>query len=51
MTPSISMREALTDPLLLGDALSGESWQAWRTLMIAAMGEPLTTMNARSSPN
>lgn len=42
MKPLISMREALADPALLGEAMSGESWLAWRTLLIAAMGEALT---------
>jgi hypothetical protein len=37
-----SMREALADKALLADALPGESWSAWRTILIAAMGEPLT---------
>ncbi len=36
------MREALADPELLGGALPGESWLAWRTLLIASMGEALT---------
>jgi hypothetical protein len=36
------MRAALTDPALLGNALPGPSWQAWRILLIAAMGEKLT---------
>jgi hypothetical protein len=36
------MRKALADPGLLGNVLAGESWAAWRTLMIAAMGEELT---------
>ncbi|WP_208647049.1 hypothetical protein [Mesorhizobium kowhaii] len=36
------MRQALTDPQLLGNALPGESWSIWRTLLIAAMGEALT---------
>jgi hypothetical protein len=36
------MRAALNDPALLGDALPGESWSAWRILLIAAMGEPLS---------
>jgi hypothetical protein len=40
--PSISLRQALGDPNLLGHVLAGESWSAWRTLLIAAMGEPLT---------
>src|SRR5262249_12562091 len=42
MTPSISLREALRDDNLLGQALAGPSWRNWRTLLIAAMGERLT---------
>jgi hypothetical protein len=42
MRPSITIRKALSDPKLLGNVLAGESWRAWRVLMIAAMGEPLT---------
>jgi hypothetical protein len=42
MTPTISIRDALNDPALLGSTLSGPSWEAWRTLLIAAMGEALT---------
>ena len=42
MKPSISLRKALTDSQLLGDALAGDSWRSWRILMIAAMGEALT---------
>jgi hypothetical protein len=41
MKPKISLREALSDPQLLGHCLVGPSWKAWRTLLIAAMGEPL----------
>ena len=37
-----SIRKAMTDPALLGHALKGGSWVAWRTLLIAAMGEALT---------
>jgi hypothetical protein len=36
-----SLRSALEDPRLLGDALPGDSWAAWRALLLAAMGEPL----------
>ncbi|SHF60588.1 hypothetical protein SAMN02745157_2525 [Kaistia soli DSM 19436] len=32
----------MADPALLGGAIPGESWLPWRTLLIAAMGEPLT---------
>jgi hypothetical protein len=39
--PNISLRQALSDPKLLGSLLSGDSWCAWRVLLIAAMGEPL----------
>jgi hypothetical protein len=42
MKPRISLREALSDPNLLGSALAGDSWKAWRTLLIAVMGEELT---------
>jgi hypothetical protein len=38
----VTMREALTDPALLGNILAGPSWESWRVLLIAAMGEPLT---------
>jgi len=41
MTPKISLRKALADPQLLAGALPGDTWAAWRTLLIAAMGEPL----------
>jgi phage terminase large subunit-like protein len=37
-----SMRDALTDPLLLADAMKGESWSGWRALLIASVGEELT---------
>jgi len=42
MKPTISMRDALADPNLLGTAVEGPSWLAWRAMLIAAMGEPLT---------
>jgi hypothetical protein len=42
MKPKISLRKALTDPQLLGGVLVGKSWQPWRTLLIAAMGETLS---------
>jgi hypothetical protein len=32
MTPTATMRAALSDPHLLGKALEGDSWQVWRTL-------------------
>lgn len=42
MKAKVSMREALTDPQLLGGAMPGESWRPWRVLLIAAFGEALT---------
>ena len=42
MTPKVSLRKALEDPDLLGSALAGPTWHAWRSLLLAAMGEPLT---------
>jgi hypothetical protein len=42
MKPRISLRQSLQDPNLLGGALTGESWAAWRTLLVASMGESLT---------
>ena len=41
MKPRTTIREALADPQLLGDTLAGDSWSAWRALLIAAMGEQL----------
>ncbi|TIX17239.1 MAG: hypothetical protein E5V41_11465 [Mesorhizobium sp.] len=43
MKPLISMREALADPELFGTILPGDSWLPWRVLLVAMMGEPLTT--------
>jgi len=42
MTPLCPLRRALSDPKLLGTTLQGDSWAAWRALLIAAMGEALT---------
>jgi hypothetical protein len=39
--PKTTLRKALADPQLLAGALAGDSWSAWRTLLTAAMGEPL----------
>ena len=33
---SVTLRKALNDPKLLGTALAGDSWLAWRVLLIAA---------------
>lgn len=38
----VTIRRALENPELLGSVLSGASWQAWRVILIATMGEPLT---------
>ena len=42
MKPRTSLRAALEDPRLLGEALPGDSWKPWRTILIAAIGEELT---------
>jgi hypothetical protein len=42
MTPLVSMRHALGDPDLFGKVLAGPTWDAWRVMLIAAMGEALT---------
>jgi hypothetical protein len=42
MKPTITLRCALEDPQLLGGALPGDSWRAWRILLIAACGETLS---------
>ena len=47
MKPLVSMRAALGDNGLLGNNLVGESWEGWRTLLIAAMGEALNRAERR----
>jgi hypothetical protein len=47
--PLVTMRSALEDPQLLGDALPGESWFSWRSLLIASMGEPLVSSAERDA--
>jgi hypothetical protein len=42
MIPRTTLRKALADPQLLGGALGSESWQPWRALLIAAIGEELS---------
>jgi hypothetical protein len=37
-----TMREALSDPALLGNVLRSDSWLSWRSLLTAANGEELT---------
>jgi hypothetical protein len=41
VTPTTTIRDALSNPDLLGNVLSGTSWSAWHTLLIASMGEEL----------
>ena len=58
MKPRVTLRQALDDPSLLGAALAGPSWHAWRSLLLAAMGESLqpdeletfTRFTGRSAP-
>ena len=45
--PKLSLRKALEEPQLLGAELSGDSWQAWRVLLLAMMGEKLRTDEER----
>jgi hypothetical protein len=40
--PFLTMRLALADKALLASTLQGASWDTWRVMMIAAMGERLT---------
>ena len=42
MTPKVTLRQALEDEALLGSTLAGDSWAAWRALLLGAMGEKLT---------
>jgi phage terminase large subunit-like protein len=42
MKPTVALRKALANPLLLGRSIAGDSREVWRTLLIAAMGEELT---------
>ena len=51
MRPTVSLRKALADKGLLGNVLDGDSWAAWRILMIAAMGEALSDDERASSSN
>ncbi|WP_336490935.1 hypothetical protein [Methylobacterium nigriterrae] len=46
MKPLVSLRQALSDPDLLGSALPGPSWSTWRTILLAVMGEELTAEEA-----
>jgi hypothetical protein len=35
MRPTTTLRDALSDPALLGHVLRGPSWLPWRVLLIA----------------
>src|ERR1035437_4686603 len=48
MKPTVTLRDALNDPQLLGNALQGDSFFPWRVLLIAAMGEPLISDDERA---
>lgn len=39
----VTMREALLSPAYFGALLAGETWAAWRVLLIAIAGETLTS--------
>ena len=40
--PRIGLRKTLSDRNLLGTVLQGDTWFAWRVLLYASQGEPLT---------
>lgn len=42
MIPTVSLREALADPALLGGIIDGPSWIVQRALLLASQGEELT---------
>jgi hypothetical protein len=48
MKPRIPLRRALEDKELLGSCLGGDSWHSWRSILLAAMGEPLKQDEAAS---
>src|SRR5262245_36449975 len=48
MKPRITLRQALDDPALLVEVLGGDTWQAWRSILLAAMGEPLTAEETKT---
>jgi len=47
MKALVSMRRALEDQSLFGAVLGGESWAAWRVLLVAALGEELNREERR----
>jgi hypothetical protein len=48
MKPLVTLRKAFKDKGLLSRVLAGPSWAPWRTLLIAAMGEPLISDDERA---
>lgn len=40
---SLLLADALTDPVLFGDAFTSGSWGLWRAVLKAANGDPMTT--------
>ena len=42
MRPQVTLRKALQDPHLLGNALPGDTWRSAHILLIASRGEELT---------
>ena len=51
MKPRVTLRHALEDSALLGSALAGPTRQAWRSVLLAAMGEPLNADELETSPS
>ena len=48
MKALFTLRDALSEPRLLGGGagLGGDSWAAWRAILLASVGEPLTEAEA-----
>ena len=44
MKPRVTLRKALEDPELLGSALAGPTWHAWRSLLLAPAAHQVTWM-------
>lgn len=44
----VSMRQALGDSAYFGGLLAGDSWAAWRVLLIAVVGEELRSLSKTS---
>jgi hypothetical protein len=40
----VSLRTAFADPALLGPILGGDTWAAWRSILLASQGEALTDL-------